>query len=176
MTSIAAQPTKIETETTRKVTFRIIPFLMVCYFIAFVDRVSLWQVISNKYVLAASLIYAGASSSSQVLSLWPQIIKSFGLSNMQTGLVNSIPFGIASVLMVPRGRNSDRTSARTCIPRSRCCSWRSVFQLRHSLARCFLLSCCCVSPSRPLTSSRGHSGPLRRNGCWLAPLPLPLRR
>src|SRR6266702_7739645 len=40
MTSVSAQPSKIETETMRKVTFRIIPFLMVCYFIAFVDRVN----------------------------------------------------------------------------------------------------------------------------------------
>jgi len=79
-----------------------------------VGHLSLWQVVSNKYVLAASLIYAGASGSSQVLSLWqPQIIKSFGLSNMQTGLVNSIPFGIASVLMILWGRNSDRTRERT---------------------------------------------------------------
>src|SRR5438105_19326 len=40
MTSIAAQPSQMEKETMRKVTFRIIPFLMVCYFIAFVDRVN----------------------------------------------------------------------------------------------------------------------------------------
>src|SRR5947199_94529 len=40
MSAIAALPSKIEIETMRKVTFRIIPFLMVCYFIAFVDRVN----------------------------------------------------------------------------------------------------------------------------------------
>ena len=34
------QPLPIETETIRRVTLRIIPFLMVCYFIAFVDRVN----------------------------------------------------------------------------------------------------------------------------------------
>jgi len=54
------------------------------------------------------------------LSLWqPQIIKSFGLTNMQTGLLNSIPFGIASVLMIIWGRSSDRTGERiwhTAIP------------------------------------------------------------
>ena len=56
---------------------------------------------ANKYVLAASLIYAGASGASQCRSPWqPQIIKSFGLTNMQTGLLNSIPFGVASVLML----------------------------------------------------------------------------
>lgn len=73
----------------------------------------LWTVMRDKYVLAASFIYAGASGASQCLSLWqPQIIKSFGLTNMETGLLNSIPFGIASVLMIVWGRNSDRTSER----------------------------------------------------------------
>jgi MFS transporter, ACS family, tartrate transporter len=76
-------------------------------------HLSLWQVMSNRYVLAASLIYAGASGASQCLSLWqPQIIKSFGLSTMQTGLLNSLPFGIASVLMVLWGRSSDRRGER----------------------------------------------------------------
>jgi len=81
---------------------------------------SLWAIMSDKYVLAASFIYAGASGASQCLSLWqPQIIKSFGLTNMQTGLLNSIPFGIASVLMIIWGRNSDRSGERiwhTAIP------------------------------------------------------------
>jgi MFS family permease len=78
-----------------------------------VGHLSLWQVMTNKYVLAASLIYAGASGASQCLSLWqPQIIKSFGLTNMQTGLLNSIPFGVASLLMLIWGRNSDRMRER----------------------------------------------------------------
>ena len=76
-------------------------------------HLSLWQVMTNKYVLAASLIYAGASGASQCLSLWqPQIIKSFGLTNIQTGLLNSIPFGLASVLMILWGRSSDRLHER----------------------------------------------------------------
>jgi ACS family tartrate transporter-like MFS transporter len=81
---------------------------------------SLWAIMTDKYVLAASFIYAGASGASQCLSLWqPQIIKSFGLTNMETGLLNSIPFGIASVLMIFWGRSSDRTGERiwhTAIP------------------------------------------------------------
>ncbi|WP_375463774.1 MFS transporter [uncultured Methylobacterium sp.] len=76
-------------------------------------HLSLRQVMSNRYVLAASLIYAGASGASQCLSLWqPQIIKSFGLTNLETGLLNSIPFGIASVLMIVWGRSSDRKRER----------------------------------------------------------------
>jgi sugar phosphate permease len=40
MISAVTQPSTLEAKTMRKVTFRIIPFLMVCYFIAFVDRVN----------------------------------------------------------------------------------------------------------------------------------------
>ena len=73
----------------------------------------LWRVLANPYVLAASLIYAGASGASQCLSLWqPQIIKSFGLSTSATGWLNALPFGIASVLMVLWGRSSDRRRER----------------------------------------------------------------
>ena len=77
-------------------------------------HLSLRQVMTNRYVLAASLIYAGASGASQCLSLWqPQIIKSFGLTNLETGLLNAVPFGIASVLMILWGRSSDRRRERT---------------------------------------------------------------
>ena len=76
-------------------------------------HLTVWQVMRNRYVLAASLIYAGASGASQCLSLWqPQIIKSFGLTNLETGLLNSIPFGIASVLMILWGRSSDKRRER----------------------------------------------------------------
>ena len=34
------EPTPLEIRTMRKVTWRIVPFLMLCYFIAFVDRVN----------------------------------------------------------------------------------------------------------------------------------------
>ena len=40
MTSITALPSKIETETMRRITWRILPFFMLCYFIAYVDRVN----------------------------------------------------------------------------------------------------------------------------------------
>ncbi len=77
-------------------------------------HLSIWAVMKDKYVLAASLIYAGASGASQCLSLWqPQIIKSFGMTDMQTGLLNMLPFGIASVLMILWGRSSDARRERT---------------------------------------------------------------
>ena len=63
-----------------------------------VGHMSLWQILTNKYVLILGLIYAGSSATSNALSLWqPQIVKSFGMSDMETGFLNAIPFGIASV-------------------------------------------------------------------------------
>jgi sugar phosphate permease len=71
------------------------------------------DVLLNRYVLAAALVYAGASGASQCLSLWqPQIIKSFGLSTLETGMLNSIPFGVAAILMLLWGKHSDRTRER----------------------------------------------------------------
>jgi nitrate/nitrite transporter NarK len=47
------------------------------------------------------------------LQLWqPQIIQSYGLTNMQTGLLSSIPFALAAVVMILWGRRSDLTGER----------------------------------------------------------------
>jgi ACS family tartrate transporter-like MFS transporter len=60
-----------------------------------------------------ALVYSGAAGASTSLALWmPQLVKSFGLSNWQTGLVNAVPFGIAAVWMLLWGRSSDRTGER----------------------------------------------------------------
>ncbi len=70
-----------------------------------------------------ALVCSGASATGSVLSVWqPQMIKSFGLTNLQTGFVNAIPYGIATVLMVLWGRHSDRRASGAGTPRSRCCS------------------------------------------------------
>jgi sugar phosphate permease len=74
---------------------------------------SMWRVLGNPYVLVLALVYAGSSTASSALSIWqPQIIKSFGLTNFETGLLNSVPFGVAALLMILWGRNSDRTGER----------------------------------------------------------------
>ena len=110
---------------------------------------SLWAIMSDKYVLAASFIYAGASGASQCLSLWqPQIIKSFGLTNMQTGLLNSIPFGIASVLMIIWGRTSDRSGERiwhTAIPLALLAASLTASLATNSLAPTILILCVAVT-------------------------------
>ena len=78
-----------------------------------VGHMSLWQVLWNKHVLVLSVVLAGSTAVSSGLQLWqPQIIKSYGLTNMQTGLLNSIPFALASVIMIWWGSRSDRTGER----------------------------------------------------------------
>ena len=85
-----------------------------------VGHLSLWELVRNKYFLTMALVCSGASATGSVLSVWqPQLLKSFGLTNLQTGFVNAIPYGIATVLMVLWGRHSDKTSERrwhTAIP------------------------------------------------------------
>jgi ACS family tartrate transporter-like MFS transporter len=78
-----------------------------------VSHGSVWQVISNKHVLIMALVYSGAAGASTSLALFmPQLVKSFGLTNWQTGLVNAVPFGIAAVWMILWGRSSDRSGER----------------------------------------------------------------
>ena len=74
---------------------------------------SLWRVLSNGRVLALALVLAGTTANSSGIQLWsPQMLKAFGLTNMQTGLVNAIPFAIASLAMIWWGRRSDRLHER----------------------------------------------------------------
>jgi ACS family tartrate transporter-like MFS transporter len=78
-----------------------------------IPHMSVWKVMTNKYVLIMALVYAGAAGASTSLAYWmPQLVKPFGLTNFETGLVNAIPFAIAAVWMVLWGRNSDRTGER----------------------------------------------------------------
>jgi nitrate/nitrite transporter NarK len=67
----------------------------------------------NPHVLVLSVVLSGSTAVSSGLQLWqPQIIKSYGLTNMQTGLLNSIPFALASIIMIWWGSRSDRSGER----------------------------------------------------------------
>ncbi len=71
------------------------------------------EVLADPRVLLFAFIYFGSSASSYGLSIWtPQIIKEYGLTNVQTGLLNSVPYGLACVAMVLWGQHSDRTGER----------------------------------------------------------------
>src|SRR4029434_10688165 len=74
---------------------------------------SLLQLVRNKHFLIMAIVASGASAAGTSLSIWqPQLLKTFGLTNLQTGLVNSIPYGLATIAMILWGRHSDRTQER----------------------------------------------------------------
>lgn len=78
-----------------------------------VGQMSLWRVLWHRHVLLLAVVLAGSTAVSSGLQLWqPQIIQSYDLNNIQTGLLNSIPFALASVIMVWVGQRSDRTGER----------------------------------------------------------------
>jgi len=75
---------------------------------------SIWRGLADPRVLALSLVYFGTSAGLYTLGTWaPQIIKEFGLSTMQVGLLNAVPPTVAVVAMVLWARHSDRTGERT---------------------------------------------------------------
>ncbi|HEV2552059.1 MAG TPA: MFS transporter [Stellaceae bacterium] len=78
-----------------------------------VGRQSLWQVLRHRHVLALAIVLGGSTAASSSLQLWqPQIIKAFGLSTMETGLLNAVPFAVGSLAMVLWGWRSDRVGER----------------------------------------------------------------
>jgi MFS family permease len=78
-----------------------------------VGHLSLAQLARHPYVWGLALACSASSAASASLSVWqPQLLKSFGLTTFQTGLVNSIPYGIAAALMMFWGAHSDRTGER----------------------------------------------------------------
>jgi MFS transporter, ACS family, tartrate transporter len=75
---------------------------------------SIWRGLADIRVLALSLIYFGTSAGLYTLGIWaPQIIKEFGLSTMQVGLLNAVPPTIAIVAMILWARHSDKTGERS---------------------------------------------------------------
>jgi MFS transporter, ACS family, tartrate transporter len=115
-----------------------------------IGHLSLWQLATNKYFMTMALVCSGASATGSVLSVWqPQILKSFGLTNLATGFVNSIPYGIATVLMILWGRHSDKSGERrwhTAIPLLLAGFGFSAFNLTGSalVPTIVAVSCCLV--------------------------------
>jgi D-galactonate transporter len=74
---------------------------------------SVKEALINPRVLAIALIYFGANATNYGLSFFlPQIVKSFGLTNLQTGFVTSLPYIVGVISMVLWGRRSDRKLER----------------------------------------------------------------
>lgn len=69
--------------------------------------------LTNPRVLALALIYFGTSAGLYTLGIWaPQFIKSFGVSDLMTGLIAAVPPIISVVAMVLWARSSDKRNER----------------------------------------------------------------
>lgn len=78
-----------------------------------IGHISLWKLLRHKDIWVLALIYSGASAAGSTMSVWaPTLLKTFGLTSLEIGLVNAIPYGLASVAMIIWGRSSDRSGER----------------------------------------------------------------
>jgi len=88
-------------------------------------------------VFLLSFVYSGSAGASAALYIWqPQIVKGFGLTNLQTGLITAIPFGVGCIGMVLWARRSDRAGERvwhTAIPLLTISAGLAITVLSHSL-------------------------------------------
>jgi len=78
-----------------------------------VRRYSVVQALSNPKILALSLVYFGAVATNYGMSFFlPQIVKAFGVSNFQAGLVTALPYVVGLISIVWWGRHSDHALER----------------------------------------------------------------
>jgi ACS family tartrate transporter-like MFS transporter len=78
-----------------------------------IHTMSLGQVLLNPRVLTLGLAGFGIGYSGYgIFYFLPQIVKAFGLTNMQTGLVSAIPFAVGAAGMIWYGKRSDRLMER----------------------------------------------------------------
>ena len=79
------------------------------------------QALLNPHVIALGLVYFGAVACNYGIGFFlPQIVKGFGLTNLQTGFVTAIPYIVGTLSIVYWGRHSDRTGER---------KWHAAFAL-----------------------------------------------
>lgn len=76
-------------------------------------HMTLGQALASPKVLILSLVYFGFVGALYGMQFWlPQIVKAFGLTNLQTGFVTAIPYLFGSIAMIFWGLHSDRTRER----------------------------------------------------------------
>jgi MFS transporter, ACS family, tartrate transporter len=78
-----------------------------------VEHLSLWQALTDVRILLCALVYFCLNAASYGVAFFlPTIIKNFGVSDTQTGLLAALPFVFGAIGMVLLGRHSDRTMER----------------------------------------------------------------
>src|SRR5689334_14211157 len=78
-----------------------------------VEHLSLRQALTDPRILLCALVYFCLNAASYGVAFFlPTIIKGFGVSDTQTGLLAALPFVFGAIGMVLLGRHSDRTMER----------------------------------------------------------------
>jgi cyanate permease len=78
-----------------------------------VEHLSLFQAMTDIRILSCALVYFCLNAAGYGVAFFlPTIIKGFGVSDTQTGLLAAVPFLFGAVGMVLLGRHSDRTMER----------------------------------------------------------------
>ena len=78
-----------------------------------VHDISVLRALIDPKVLALSVVYFGGVATNYGTAYFlPQIVKAFGLSNIETGFVSAIPYVVGSIGMVWFGHRSDRHMER----------------------------------------------------------------
>jgi cyanate permease len=78
-----------------------------------VEHLGIGKALTDPRVLACSFVYFCLNAASYGVAFFlPTIVKGFGVTNFQTGLLSALPFVFGAVGMVLLGRNSDRTLKR----------------------------------------------------------------
>ena len=77
------------------------------------ERFTVLGALTDRRVLLMCVVAVGLVIGTTGVAVWmPQIVKAFGLTTMQTGLVAAIPSLAMAVAMVVSGRHADRTGER----------------------------------------------------------------
>ena len=78
-----------------------------------VEHLSLLQALTDARILLCAAVYFCLNAASYGVAFFlPTIIKAFGVSDAQTGLLAALPFIFGGIGMVLLGRHSDRTMER----------------------------------------------------------------
>jgi MFS transporter, ACS family, tartrate transporter len=78
-----------------------------------IEHLSMWQALTDARIFLCALVYFCLNAASYGVAFFlPTIIKGFGVSDAQTGLLAALPFVFGAVGMVLLGRHSDRTMER----------------------------------------------------------------
>lgn len=79
-----------------------------------VIKTSIWKGLTDIRVLTLAIVYFGTSTGLYSINIWsPMFFKSFGLSTIQVGYINSIPPALAAITMILWAKHSDKTNERT---------------------------------------------------------------